>query len=108
MENLKINIIPFKHPFLEKEFGFYTEKKEGYYPIHRADLPNEIWDKFKAELQDLKFLYSNFSEAKDCDMFATINMYNNSTFAKHYYTRLVYNYFAAIADAIQFNYVKDI
>lgn len=108
MENLKINIIPFKHPFLEKEFGFYIEKKEGYYPIHRADLPNEIWDKFKTELQDLKFLYSNFSEAKDCDMFTTINMYNNSTFAKHYYTRLVYNYFAAIADAIQFNYVKDI
>ena len=108
MENLKINIIPFKHPVLQKEFGFYTEKKEGYYPIHRGDLPNEMWDNFKVELQDLKFLYSNFSDTQDCDMLATVNMYQNSTFAKHYYTRLVYNYFTTIADAIQFNYVKDI
>lgn len=108
MENLKINIIPFKHPVLQKEFGFYTEKKEGYYPIHRAELPYEIWDNFKIELDDIKFLYSNFSDTQDCDMLATVDMYQNSTFAKHYYTRLVYNYFATIADAIQFNYVKDI
>jgi hypothetical protein len=108
LENLKINIIPFKHPVLQKEFGFYTEKKEGYYPIHRAELPYEIWDNFKIELDDIKFLYSNFSDTQDCDMLATVDMYQNSTFAKHYYTRLVYNYFATIADAIQFNYVKDI
>ncbi|ELM3643210.1 hypothetical protein RYR26_000427, partial [Flavobacterium psychrophilum] len=47
MENLKINIIPFKHPSVKKEFGFYKEKKDGFYPIHRGDLPNEIWDNFK-------------------------------------------------------------
>lgn len=108
MENLKINIIPFNHPSLQKEFGFYNEKKEGYYPIHRADLPNEIWDNFKSNLQDIKHLYSNFSDIQDCDMLATVDMFHSITFAKHYYTRLVYNYFYAIADAIQFNYVKDI
>lgn len=108
MENLKINIIPFKHPVLQKEFGFYTEKKEGYYPIHKAELPNEIWDNFKVELQDIKHLYSNFLDTQDCDMMATVDMYNSTTFAKHYYTRLVCNYFTSIADAIQFNYVKDI
>lgn len=108
MENLKINIIPFKHPSVKKEFGFYKEKKDGFYPIHRGDLPNEIWDNFKTELQDLKFLYSNFSDTEDCDMVASVDMFHSTTFAKHYYTRLVYNYFYAIADAIQFNYVKDI
>lgn len=108
MENLKINIIPFKHPSLKKEFGFYKEKKDGFYPIHRGDLPNEIWDNFKTELQDIKFLYSNFSDTQDCDMVASVDMFHSATFAKHYYTRLVYNYFYAIADAIQFNYVKDI
>ena len=108
MENLKINIIPFQHPSLKKEFGFYKEKKDGFYPIHRGDLPNEIWDNFKTELQDLKFLYSNFSDTQDCDMMASVDMFHSITFAKHYYTRLVYNYFYAIADAIQFNYVKDI
>ena len=108
MENLKINIIPFNHPSLNKEFGFYKEKKEGFHAIHRAELPKEIWDNFKTELQDLKFLYSNFSDTQDCDMLASVDMYKSTTFAKHYYTRLVYNYFYAIADAIQFNYVKDI
>jgi len=108
LENLKINIIPFQHPSLKKEFGFYKEKKDGFYPIHRGDLPNEIWDNFKTELQDLKFLYSNFSDTQDCDMMASVDMFHSTTFAKHYYTRLVYNYFYAIADAIQFNYVKDI
>lgn len=108
MENLKINIIPFQHPSAKKEFGFYKEKKDGFYPIHRGDLPNEIWDNFKIELQDLKFLYSNFSDTQDCDMVASVDLFHSTTFAKHYYTRLVYNYFYAIADAIQFNYVKDI
>ena len=40
MNNLTMNIIPFKHPSIQKEFGFYTEKKEGYFPIHRTELPN--------------------------------------------------------------------
>lgn len=108
MENLKINIIPFQHPSIKKEFGLYKEKKDGFYPIHRGDLPNEIWDNFKTELQDLKFLYSNFSDTEDCDMVASVDMFHSTTFAKHYYTRLIYNYFYTIADAIQFNYVKDI
>jgi hypothetical protein len=108
LENLKINIIPFQHPSIKKEFGFYKEKKDGFYPIHRGDLPNEIWDNFKTELQDLKFLYSNFSDTEDCDMVASVDMFHSTTFAKHYYTRLIYNYFYTIADAIQFNYVKDI
>jgi hypothetical protein len=108
LENLKINIIPFNHPSLNKEFGFYKEKKEGFHAIHRAELPKEIWDNFKTELQNLKFLYSNFSDTQDCDMLVSVDMYKSTTFAKHYYTRLVYNYFYAIADAIQLNYVKDI
>jgi hypothetical protein len=108
LENLKINIIPFKHPSLQKEFGFYKEKKEGFFPIHRGDLPKEIWDNFKPELQDVKYLYSNFSDTIDCDMSANVDMFHSKTFAKHYYTRLVFNYFVNIADAVQFNYVKDI
>lgn len=107
MENLKINILPFKHPELIKEFGFYKDKTEGFFPIHRAQLPNEVWDNFKTELQDLKFLYSNFLDTQNCDMLAKVDMYQNTTFAKHYYTQLVYNYFTSIADAIKFNYVKD-
>jgi hypothetical protein len=108
LENLTINIIPFKHPSLQKEFGFYTEKKEGYFPIHRTELPNELWNTQKEEVVKNKFYYTNFQDTEDCVLKTKVDLYSSTKFAKHLYTRLVYNYFIAIADAIQFNYVGDI
>ena len=107
MKNLKINIIPFKHPSSQKEFGFYNEKKEGYYPIHRAELPNELWDTQKEEVQKAKHYYTNFKDIVDCTLKTKVDLSRSTKFAKHYYTRLAYNYFTTIADAIQFNYVND-
>ena len=40
-QSLSVNIIPFKHSFESKTFGFTTEKQEGYFPIHWIELPNE-------------------------------------------------------------------
>lgn len=108
MKNLTINIIPFKHPSIQKEFGFYTEKKEGYFPIHRTELPNELWDNQKEEVVKHKFYYTNFEDTEDCILKTKVDLYNSTKFAKHLYTRLVYQYFIDIADAIQFNYVGDI
>lgn len=108
MENLKINIIPFKHPSSEKEFGFYNEKKEGCYPIHRVELPNELWYTQKEEVVKSKHYYTNFKDTEDCTLKTKVDLSNSTKFAKHYYTHLVYNHFTTIADAIQFNYVKDI
>ena len=107
MENLKINIIPFNHPSLDKEFGFYKEKKEGYYPIHRAELPNELWDTQKEEVLKAKHFYTNFKDTVNCTLKTKVDLSRSTKFAKHYYTRLAYNYFTTIADAIQFNYVND-
>jgi hypothetical protein len=108
LENLKINIIPFKHPSLKKEFGFYKEKKDGYHAIHRAELPNELWDNQKEEVVKSKFYYTNFNDTDGCIFKTKVDLSFNSKFAKHYYTKIVHNYFAPIADAIVFNYVKDI
>ena len=49
LKNLKINIIPFKHPSLKEEFGFYKEKNDGYRAIFRAELPYKILDNFKTK-----------------------------------------------------------
>ena len=108
MENLKINIIPFQHPSLKKEFGFYKEKKEGYYPIHRTELPNELWDTQKEEIVKSKYYYTNFIDTIDCDFKTKVDFAYNAKFAKHYYTHSAYKHFANISDAIQLNYVKDI
>ena len=108
MENLKINIIPFKHPSVKKEFGFYKEKKDGFYPIHRVELPNELWDTQKEEVVKSKHYYTNFKDTEDCTLKTKVDFSLSTKFAKHYYTQMVYHYFASIADAIQMNYVKDI
>ena len=108
MENLKINIIPFQHPSLKKEFGFYKEKKEGYYPIHRTELPNELWNTQKEEIVKSKYYYTNFIDTIDCDFKTKVDFAYNAKFAKHYYTHSAYKHFANISDAIQLNYVKDI
>lgn len=68
MENLTINIIPFKHPSIQKEFGFYTEKKEGYFPIHRTELPNELRDNQKEEVVQHKYYYTNLEGNKLPDL----------------------------------------
>ncbi|MEZ5001433.1 MAG: Piwi domain-containing protein [Chitinophagales bacterium] len=93
---------------MQKEFGFSREKKEGYTPIHRALLPQSMWEEFNEELHDIKHLYTNYSDTVDCDYVANIDFYESLRFAKHYYTRLVYEYIRSIADAIKLNYVKDI
>ena len=68
MENLKINIIPFQHPSLKKEFGFYIEKKDGYQAIHRGDLPNELSDTQKEDIVKSKHYYTNFKDTEDCTL----------------------------------------
>jgi len=107
-QSLSINIIPFKHPVVERVFSFFKEKKDGYYPIHRAELPKSIWEEYEDDLQDIKYLYSNFQDEENADFAASVNFKNSSRFAKHYYTTLIHEYFSTRADAIKKNYVGDI
>jgi len=107
-QSLSINIIPFKHPVVERAFSFSKEKKDGYYPIHRAELPKSIWEEYEDDLQDIKYLYSNFQDEENADFSASVNFKSSSRFAKHYYTTLIHEYFSTRADAIKKNYVGDI
>ena len=108
MKNLTLNIIPFAHPFETKTFGFTTEKKEGYFPVHRAELPkliqNEHWDDF----ENIKFLYSNFKDTEDCQYIGEVDFYSENRFVKHYYSQLILDYFKDKAAAVNYNFVNDI
>ncbi len=107
-QKLNINIIPFSHPFASKEFGFYAEKKEGTYPVHRSELPQPLWAQYEEEFQDIKYLYSDFVSTDDTDYKAEVDFKDSSRFAKHFYTTNILAYFEDKADAIKKNFVGDI
>ena len=108
MKNLTLNIIPFSHPFESKTFGFTTEKKEGYFPIHRAQLPSIIKDEHWEDFNEVKYLYSNFEDTDDQPYTAEVDFLAENKFVKHYYSQLIMDYFKDKAAAVNYNFVKDI
>ena len=108
MENLTLNIIPFSHPVQELEIGFYKQEKQGYYSLWKGEYPQSFWDDFNEEMQTCDKLYTNFIDTENCDYKASVNFSKNRRLAVHYYSRLIYNYFETVADAVKINFVKDI
>ncbi len=108
MQKLTLNIIPFKHPSTLMEFGFYKEKKDGYYPLKKYNYPRSLWDNYEEELQNCNRLYSNFKNKEDCDFIATVDLGKSFKFADHYYTKSIYDFFLRNADAVNFGYVNDV
>lgn len=108
MQNLTLNIIPFNHPTTLLEFGFYKEKKEGYYPLRKYEYPKDLWAKYEEELQDCDRLYSNFKDTEDCDFITTVDFTTSWNFANHYYTKSIYDFFLRNADAVNFGFVNDV
>ncbi|MCT4698548.1 Piwi domain-containing protein [Tenacibaculum haliotis] len=108
MQKLTLNIIPFNHPSTKVEFGFYKEKKDGYYPLKKFEYPKSLWAKYEEELQDCKRLYSNFKDTADCDFIAEVDFNTSWAFANHYYTKSIYDFFLRNADAVNFGFVNDV
>ena len=108
MKNLSLNIIPFTHPNESLSFGFITEKRDGYFPVHRSTLPRVItkdhWDDFN----DTKYLYSNFKDTIDCDYIGEVDFYKDNKFVKHYYSQLILEYFRDKAAVVDYNFVNDV
>lgn len=107
-QHLKLNILTFDHPEEEKEFGFVKEKKEGYAPLQRHEFPLELWSKHEEELQNTRYLYSDFKTKEEADYTTKVNLTESTNFAKHYYTHLIRTHFKSIADIITPDFIKNV
>lgn len=107
-QNLRINIIPFRHPVDEMEFSFVKEKQPGYFPLPKWAYPKYLWENYEEELQDIDCLYSDFSNQAGADYKVSINLKDNWKFADHYYTKSIFKYFLQKADAVRFGFVNDV
>jgi len=107
--SLLINVLLFSHPVKELECSLYTEKKEGYWPIHKGDLKGIIEDYIpENELEQLDWLYTDFKSPVEDALTLTVNFEENPYFANHYYRHLICTYFKGKADVVSFNFTNDI
>lgn len=107
--NLTLNLIPFTPVETSKTFGFITEKREGYFPLTKAEFPffsQETYDEITEK--GIETLYTDFKTTEDCEYVYELDMFKSIRFAKHYFTFLIYDYFLDKADIMYPDFVKSL
>jgi hypothetical protein len=108
-QNLILNILTFNHPVEQKDFAFYTEKRNGSQPLNQYEFPVNIEDIFpEVKTQMLQQLYTEFESSDDKKVVIKVNLTKSTRFAKHYYTWLIFNHFKTVADVVNSNFVRDL
>ena len=107
--NLILNILTFNHPIQQKDFAFYTEKRNGSFPINKYEFPVNIEEIFPVvKAQQLEHLYTEFESSDDKKVVIKVNLTKSTRFAKHYYSWLIFNHFKTVADVVNSNFVRDL
>lgn len=104
-QNLLLNIIPFNTPVKEKEFAFYTQRNEGYYPLRWESLFEVLPTWMEKNKQHL---YSDFQPPKQGAITAKVDLTKSIHFAQHYFRFLIHSYFKTKADVVFPNFINDI
>ncbi|MGB4774337.1 MAG: hypothetical protein WBP45_04135, partial [Daejeonella sp.] len=106
MEQIQLNIIPFKPVANKGTFAFYGEKQKGFTSIKWDKLFEQFPEGREAKLQ---FYYTDFQEPREGAITKEVEFVKAINFANHYFTHLIFNYFKNITGAVVFpNYVDDV
>jgi hypothetical protein len=107
-QKLILNVLQFSQSVTKKSFHFIAEKKEGYFPIKKEEIPEHLLNKYPAERREKLYkLYTNFQEASDPILNTEIDFETSTGIAKHYYNYLIHNYFKDKVDLIKSNFIYD-
>lgn len=106
MQQIQINIIPFKPVATKGTFSFYGEKQKGFAPIYWEKILDTFPEGREAKYKNF---YSDFQEPREGAITKEIKFANAINFSLHYFRHIVFNYFKSIEGAIVFpNYVDDV
>lgn len=106
--NLVLNVINFFPEEDKKTFTFYTEKKDGCFPIAKYEFPKNIDKKFtEEELKDIEHLYTDFTTDSEAENTLTVDLSESKNFAKHYYNFLIHQFFKQKGLITGSNFVHD-
>jgi hypothetical protein len=91
MSEFQTNILPFRILKEQAELSFSSIEKEGYRRIYKKNLPKNIPLAFKEKVE--KFAWWTVTPQEDDDTIASVNLIENKRFAKHYFNRVLFDYF---------------
>ena len=106
MQQIQLNVISFIPVQETVTCAFYPEKQKGMAPIHWSKLFDEFPEgREKAK----KYYYTDFQSAREGAIEKEIVLAEAVSFACHYFTYLIHQYFKAIPVAVVFpNFVGDV
>ena len=88
MEQIQLNIIPFKPVANKGTFAFYGEKQKGFTSIKWDKLFEQFPEGREAKLQ---FYYTDFQEPREGAITKEVEFAKAINFANHYFTHLIFN-----------------
>ncbi len=108
MQQIQLNIIPFKPIVSVLSVGLYKDKLEGYASLYKGEYPKILWEQHEEELREISHLYCDFASTENADYTAEVNINESTNFGLHYFRFLIYNYFQDKVDIIFPNFVNDV
>lgn len=75
-------------------------------PLRKGEFPKELWNKHYKELNDIKYLYCDFSTTNNCKYKTKVDLTKSIYFAKHYYHFRIAEYFKQVAHVVHPNFVN--
>jgi hypothetical protein len=105
-QSIRLNIIPFTPHKTKLSFAFYLVKEKGMAPIHWSKLFETFPEGREAADQ---FFYTDFLQAREGAIEKEIDLLHCISFAKHYFSYLILQYFQQIDGAIVFpSFTQDV
>lgn len=88
--NLQANLIPIRVKNENISCSFYTEKFKGAVPLNQFEFPS---DNTSLKNSKIERLYTDFVSSENADFTLEIDLKACKTFSKHYYRRLLTDFF---------------
>lgn len=110
MSSFHFNIIPFQNDKKQVEMRFITQERKGWERINVSQIPDEAQTFFTIEDDTKPYVYTDFLAETTDDpnvKMITIDLDENKTIARLYYTSLIQDYFKRKADIVNYNFLKD-
>lgn len=107
-QDLILNVLPFEHPEQKKTFGFYSRKiSNSLFPLRRHEFPPGLKIAgADSAAEEPNTLYTDFSEARDAELRAEVDLAHSTAFASHYYNYLVYSAMRGVAKFRRRNFIN--
>lgn len=107
VQDLILNILPFKHSSDWIEVGFYTEKQSGMWPLQEYEFPLGFKDMDPNPTEGLENIYTDFGSPEEAEITLKVDLNHSRHFAAHYYNHLVYKAMRGVAHFRRRNFINN-